>query len=1007
MKKILKLLLFLFSLNLLFAIRPVSAQSQSDVSIIRGVITDTSGHPVANATVVVIDWYFQRALPPLKTNSTGNYEIEVKGGFPHTYRIYAYLMDGSRIMAPSTIEKDFAPMIGETTNVDLTLTPGAILNLTGEIWNVFTGRYSLSLKAQVLDASSHELLTSRINPKVGDYTPFYGDNITSIFVNPTWMSPLDAVHPWIVVIIPANIQTEIKVVASQPGAADQIFLVRNGSEPFYLHENSLAVVNLAEFAYKWSLSAVQKASEIMWANIREAERYGFFLESLKDISMKEVDAQIDLASRSIMKGRFTVKDVQMPLSRAYLFATRYVNSELEQIKKTAEEGALTLPFFLSAFSIVLAFFFFEKNKYRLPSFIAISMIHLIAFYFLYPGVPLILNLYSGKFWEAVLGSLAVGAFIILILPRVISESGNPVKVGLRSALAVAFMIGKRQVKRARFRSILVITSLCILISAFTTLTTVQSFFGLNSETLGNSTGEWALIKAPIEDGETFTPIDVLTLRSIEEEQKIQYTSPKAETLPPKIPGQYIIELKSGTRSLRMLGIIGIIPELEQKYIGLKVVKGTFIKEEGFLMVSQDVANRLGLREGSDIYMRLSSGGVVHEIPMKVSGIFDDDDFNNKKDLNGDFYTPKTLINDKITRCNASQVVLMHFDDSLKLSQDPYKLPIAISRIIVKFENPDDKEYIDSFVQVQAWARGFNVWLSSGGHLVHYFLGTRFEMRYYDLLVPLAISMLSVTAVMYGAVERRQKEIFVYSTVGFNPLHIALVFIAESATMGIVGGGLGYLTGLSIFRALKFLSESISFGVSENLKWWMSVVGVITGMVITIVSAIPPALKAAELAAPSVWRKIKRSPEEEIRRYEEMYKAFGERRVSMPIRVKGGESLILCNYLYDRLNQYTGGLSERIEDLGKPEEKEMPDGSEIISIPFRYILKHRNQWFSTSNIVEFIRKANEDYYRIYFSSKVEQEGMPEIVRERIMKTIYNLLIDWIRVKDKLLKAARKL
>ena len=131
--------------------------------------------------------------------------------------------------------------------------------------------------------------------------------------------------------------------------------------------------------------------------------------------------------------------------------------------------------------------------------------------------------------------------------------------------------------------------------------------------------------------------------------------------------------------------------------------------------------------------------------------------NNKKDLNGDFYTPKTLINDKITRCNASQVVLMHFDDSLKLSQDPYKLPIAISRIIVKFENPDDKEYIDSFVQVQAWARGFNVWLSSGGHLVHYFLGTRFEMRYYDLLVPLAISMLSVTAVMYGAVEFYKKE----------------------------------------------------------------------------------------------------------------------------------------------------------------------------------------------------------------------------------------------------------
>jgi len=998
-----------FLLSLLIGTCRTDAQVGEETAILKGRVTDLNGNPVPNATVVVIDWYFQRAFQPLKTDSTGHYEAEVRGGHPHSYRIYAYLANGSRVLAPSTFEKEFLPLIGEVTSIpDLRLVPGAMLNLTGESWNVFSGRYALSLKAQVLDPASGEILTSAVDPRVGDYTPFYGDNITSIFVNSRWMSRFLFSRPWIVVIIPANKPVEIGLIASQPGAADQVYVVQNGSESFNLPEGSLFSVDITPFAYRWSLSAIQKASEFMWANMREAERLGFFLAALKETALNEVDAQIEFASSSIERGDFSDEGVQMPLRRAYIFATGFIINELKEMRNTAAEGAQMLPFFLAIFSIVLAFFFFEKEQFRFRflSFMVIFVIVIVSFYFLYPGVALILSLYSDLFFAAILGSVIVSLLVIFVLPRIVFEAGNPVEIGFRSVLAVTFMLGKRYVKLRRLRSSLVIISLCTLISAVTTLTSVTSIFGLESEVVGPSAGEWVLMKNPGEKTNTFIPIDPVTLFSIQQEPDIQLVTPKAETLPSSLPGQYSIELKKDGRTVVMLGIIGVLPDLERKYVNVNVAQGSYIQDDKSLMVSLNAAQKLGLPVGSNISLSISSGGLSFELPMRVAGFFDDGEFDTKSDLNGDFYAPTTLIGEDIVPCNASQVILMSFDKALKLASKPYNMPISISRMIVEFKDPSDTDGITKFVQIQAWARGFDVWVSSAGQMLRYFLGTRIEIRYYDILLPLAIVMMSITAVMYGAVERRRREIFVYTTVGFNPLHIALVFVAESATMGLMGGGLGYLTGLTVFRLMKIISEFISVGVRENLQWWMSIVGVLVGMLITTISAIPPALKAARLAAPSVLRRIRRSPEEERLRYEEIYKGFGERRVSMPIRVQTNEALILSSFLYDQIKELAGGFTERVEDVKKPEEMQMPDGSNIISIQFRYIFHHRQQWFSTSNTLIIEQKPKDDFYRVYISSTVEQEGMPELIRERVMKIIYNKSLDWVKRREKILQSFRR-
>ncbi|MEM3104765.1 MAG: carboxypeptidase-like regulatory domain-containing protein [Candidatus Bathyarchaeia archaeon] len=476
---------FLLIACLLLATQLTNVSAQVETAIICGKVTDVDGKPIEGASVVVIDWYRQRTLSILKTDYSGYYELAVEAEFPHSYRVYAYKEENNVIVyAPSTIEKTLFPKSGERISLDLKLVPGAALNITGEAWNVFTARYSTSLKIQVVDPASGKILSSMVDPRVGDYTPFYGDNVTSYFVNPKWLSPLFSPSYWTVVIIPSNRPVELRVMASQPGVADQVFIVRGSDDkPFVLSQGAIEKVDITRNAYLWSLSKVEEASRLMWEKIYDAERFGFFLLPLKSEARVKVDNQISRAREKI--GEEISLELQTELQRslreAYIYATRYIIGEIESMKNISEKGALFLPMFLTVFSIMLTLFITEKSKLmiRLPLFIILFVIVTGCFYYLYPGIPLILTRFSGAFYLSVLTAFLSGLIFMSLFQKIIHETGSTIKVPFRSALAVAFTLGKRYVKLRKFSSTLIIISICILIATATTLTSVSSIFGLN------------------------------------------------------------------------------------------------------------------------------------------------------------------------------------------------------------------------------------------------------------------------------------------------------------------------------------------------------------------------------------------------------------------------------------------------------------------------------------------------------------------------------------------------
>jgi ABC-type antimicrobial peptide transport system permease subunit len=133
-----------------------------------------------------------------------------------------------------------------------------------------------------------------------------------------------------------------------------------------------------------------------------------------------------------------------------------------------------------------------------------------------------------------------------------------------------------------------------------------------------------------------------------------------------------------------------------------------------------------------------------------------------------------------------------------------------------------------------------------------------------LFVPILIAALIVLNTMLGSVYERFKEIGTYSSVGLAPMHIASLFIAESAVYAVIGGVAGYLIGQV---AAKVLTSSLfinilakcnieDLGMSLNYSSLSTTFSTMLVMGIVVISALYPAKLAANMAVPGVERKWK-------------------------------------------------------------------------------------------------------------------------------------------------------
>ncbi len=976
----------------------LSAQTESSI---QGTVRDAqTGETIPNATVIVWDVYnFSRRVT--WTNAFGKYSMDTTQG--KRYRLYVYFDDRDTPGFDYVPKKSVDIIAGKgVTNLSCTLLPGASVLLYGKIYDIRSKAVS-RFYVDVLD------------PLTGLYPTSDSEdaNFTNIY---SWGEYTDAkrilggAYPRGLVVVPARIPVDLKVRArssSKGWPSVEVyteFMVDNRSAHYNLQKGAETSADLSWYSLGMTIGIVRELWDNAWRKIGEMEGAGFYMGYLRK-TMRDARMQIEAAETEWLQGSF--QEAFDTLSEPYFTVTEKALQEMEDMRLTAASSAVFMPFFPAFFAVTMGFFLFEKFRRKIIFSCAIYVTSLALLYYVYPGFQvvearLLLALASSIFFLVL--------FAVFGLPRLIREPDIPGPYPFRAVLSVVFSMGKRNVKRRLGRGALTIASLTILVLAFTAFTSFgKATTLLITPVAGVSPPSEGILIKNLPLGEE---IEVPYIR-MEPEEVEDYKSRSGVTLVsplvwslPLQPDQPLGVLRKGGMEFSIYGILGIDPSSEVKVTSINqaVVEGNLsgLESPYGAIISQEAANLLGAEVGDIIPLYLQATGFYRN--LTVVGIINSASLSSLKDLNGqDSLLPYRRVTTEggaiYETTEASGVLMLNWETPLEEGQPLKDVTVAgcgISRIVVQLSSQEDPNALARNI---VYGKDYTVWVSADGRVTRFELGESVEIGGFTLLIPLFIVLLNVGLVMISVVSERTREIFTLTCVGFNPTHIAALFLAESIVMGLVGGGLGYLLGMSSYRLMTFFGVEIE--VRQKLEWYWSAIGVLLSVGAAILSAIRPASRAAMKVTPSLVKRIKLEGErEKTRREEDVWKVYQAQKVTMPIRIHEGEMLFFSSYFSSRLQGMKTGLFERVKDYSEAEE-ETPEGDQIRRFLFTYAFLEAATELVTVNELLARKRSKDDYYSLSLESKPKTPGLPMTFLDRTIRLVRSILGDWEEEKPKLM------
>jgi len=414
-------------------------------------------------------------------------------------------------------------------------------------------------------------------------------------------------------------------------------------------------------------------------------------------------------------------------------------------------------------------------------------------------------------------------------------------------------------------------------------------------------------------------------------------------------------------------MLGVLPSVEAHitHIDNIVVEGRYLldKEENTFLISTEAAEKLNAFVGDKFLLRFF--GLSKE--LELVGIFDDRLFNKLIDLDGEPITPKKLIlidpgNEVIpptyeaVSCDSSEIIITTWQTSLSL------YIVFLSRIDIQV---NDVENILSLARRLALERDYWVWTSTGEQVYLTALKSYVEAKGLPILVPWLIVILTVITTMLNAIFERRREIGILSSIGLNPAHITALFVAEASIIGIVGAGIGYLSGLSLYQ---FISLEVRQKISA--VWVLAALGI---SATAVVIGAMVALRSSVIITPSLLRrwkvKDKKSSEEPWD-------------LTMPIELRQKDVTSFIDYVRKHL-EYEQEVD--VQHIKKPSEA-------ITKLKFTYRFGGTHG-LTINELV--VTKKEEDAYTIKLISKGDKDSV-----YKTATFVRKLILKWSTVRNEI-------
>jgi len=423
------------------------------------------------------------------------------------------------------------------------------------------------------------------------------------------------------------------------------------------------------------------------------------------------------------------------------------------------------------------------------------------------------------------------------------------RTGMTARALLAFSLGVGNMKRRRFRTALTLLSVTLIMISIVEFTSVSALTLIRENTIEGAKPRYngILLRHEFVKG-ALSGVGEKILNAL----KIDYG--RVATIVPRswlYPKHWPFKVEANGRLSYAPAISGVTPmESEVTGVNSAIISGRWFMpgDRWACIIGKMMADSLDIKS---LPATLSLMGYK----FKVIGILDDEKFESIRDLDGENQIlPVDLSSPGMPHYTLwglrGGIILIPYETVWLLGGG------SISNVAIKIENQSAIRRIarEIFLNYGLERYGLVAYVGVGNETLVYSKATSYHVIGWQYqVVPLMLITLGLLNLLLASVYERKGEIGILSSVGLTPLDISMIFLAEAIVYAVLGGTIGYISGIAIAR---IANEIFSLPISINPSSSSVVTPIIAAMLATVGSALYPMFKASRIVVPSLERKWK-------------------------------------------------------------------------------------------------------------------------------------------------------
>ena len=776
---------------------------------VKGRVLSDSGTPLEGVYVAAVKDNLVNER--VRTGADGWFEVRLVG---EANRLLIYYDD---VLTPGW---DYLPALvdasGDLGELEVRLIPSASVSLVEDLQFVYTDDLPLSVRYEVQDQEGNILAPS-------GFPLVFGWKVLRLLDIPGLSTST--------VVVPAGVSTGIRVncsIISEKRLVTRVFDIK---PVLSLEAGELLQIDIRRFSLPGNLDYLDDQLDEVRLRLNEMGSLGFYL-SKQMTETSTAERRLIEARRLFEAGDY--KDCFDAAKRTYIDLIS-TSRELDGLYNDASTSVYFLIAFLCAMSISTGFLLKDSRRPQVTIGVVLYFLLLVSLFYVYPGSRMVA--FSSFTASAVL-SLAAMLGLTVAFSKLLNRVGKDTVLSSLGIVGPIFSIAKRSIKRRRLRFLLLLFSMMVMVMGFVTLTSFSEGYGLITRTVQARAQplQGVLLRSSSwsEESQAHLLGDELNTGWLEGQEEVLAVSLKNENLPNHL---YIAWLNYNP----LRGVVGIDPSKEDPIMNLSsgLVEGK-LPGPGGVVISRGLKEKLGVAIGDNL--------TLNHLKVTLQGVMDDTYLANLKEIDESDYLPKKLVEMSPTStgnlneetCEPHEVVLAYID----LTQSLFS--VGGSRIAVNLREGYSPQ---AFAERIALERGYQAWASTSEGVTYAGIVDYIEGKGFPLLIPWIIVVLNIVTITLNSLFERRWEINILSSIGLNPAHISLIFVAEVGLMGFMAGGLGYLLGFGVYKLMGAAGLALEVHQKVSALWliasiMIAIAAVFMGALIALKSsiAITPSLE---------------------------------------------------------------------------------------------------------------------------------------------------------------------